>query len=98
MMSMTSVQKQEIVEQKLDEKFNAVFLIDGKTHRFTKESLYCLDQDSRFRKFFVRIIVNKWFDRFITFCIVVNSLLLASKEYYENYDAKYDSLWNKILD
>jgi len=75
-----------------------VFIIDGKKHHFTKKSLFCLDQHSRIRQFFVRIMVNKWFDRFITFCIVINSLLLASKEYNENYDATYDSPWNDIND
>ena len=43
-------------------------------------------------------MVNKWFDRFITLCIILNSILIASKEYEENYDVNYDSSWNKVLD
>lgn len=35
-------------------------------------------------------MVNKWFDRFITLCIIINSLMLASKEFDEKYDEKYD--------
>jgi hypothetical protein len=42
--------------------------------------------------------VNRWFDAFITFCIIVNSGLLASKEYNMNYDARYISIWNEFLD
>ena len=43
-------------------------------------------------------MINKWFDRFITFCILANSLLLATKEYRENYDGEYESSWNKTLE
>lgn len=43
-------------------------------------------------------MVNKWFDRFITLCIILNSILIATKEYESNYDVNYDSNWNKILD
>ena len=43
-------------------------------------------------------MVNNWFDRFITFCIILNSILLASKEYEENYDSNYNSSWNKTLE
>ena len=44
------------------------------------------------------MITNKWFDRFITLSILINSALLASKEYEENYDANYVSNWNEFLD
>ncbi len=50
------------------------------------------------RKLCVAVIVNRWFDAFITFCILVNSCLLASKEYNGNYDTKYVSVWNDFLD
>ena len=43
-------------------------------------------------------MLNKWFDRFIIFCIVVNSAILASKEYDQNYDVHYNSSWNQISD
>ena len=43
-------------------------------------------------------MVNKWFDRFITLCIIINSILLATKEYQENYDASYKSSWNMTLE
>ena len=43
-------------------------------------------------------MVNKWFDRFITGAIVINSILLASKEFEDKYDTSYVSAWNSILD
>ena len=46
----------------------------------------------------VVLMVNKWFDRFITLCIIVNSALLASKEFRDKYDPSYDSQWNEILE
>ena len=50
------------------------------------------------RRFFVRIMTNKWFDRFITICIIVNSILLAMKEYRSNYDPDYESSYNDFLE
>ena len=50
------------------------------------------------RRFFVRIMTNKWFDRFITICIIVNSILLAMKEYRSNYDPDYESSYNDLLE
>ena len=50
-----------------------------------------MTQESRLRKFFVRVIVNDWFDRFIIVCILANSLCLASKEYHDKYDVSYES-------
>ena len=50
------------------------------------------------RRVFVRIMTNKWFDRFITFCIIVNSILLAQKEYRSNYDPDYESSYNQFLE
>ena len=52
---------------------------------------------SVFRQKFVQIMVNKWFDRFITFCIILNSLLLASQQYDKNYNVTFESKWNNIL-
>jgi len=43
-------------------------------------------------------MANPWFDRFITLCILINSLLLASKEFEKNYDPNYHSTWNETLE
>ena len=75
-----------------------MYYIGGNTYRFSLCSLFCLSASNRFRYIIVHIMVNKWFDRFITLCIILNSLLLASKEYESNYDAEYVSEWNQVLD
>ena len=41
---------------------------------------------------------NVWFDRFLTFCIVVNSIMLTTKEYESNYDVSYFSERNNVLE
>ena len=43
-------------------------------------------------------MVNVWFERFIILNILLNSLLLASKQYDMNYNANFDSRWNEWLD
>lgn len=96
--STSSSTKIKEFERQLNERFHAVFEIDGETYLFTKKSLWCLDQNSAFRYFFVRVIVNKWFDRFITLCIVINSIMLACKQYDENYDASFKSTLNATLE
>ena len=85
---------------KLEEvwKPSGVFTVKGKAHFYSRKSCCCLGDTVLFRKFCVAVMVNKWFDRFITFCIVINSGLLASKDYRENYDTSYDSPWNAMLE
>ena len=46
----------------------------------------------------ITIVMNKWFDRFITSSIILNSILLATKDYKGNYDEEYESSWNDALD
>ena len=82
----------------LQEKFNGVFNVGKERYLFDKHSLHCLGQNNKFRACCVHIIVNKWFDRFITVCILINSAMLASKEYEGNYDANFTSEWNTLLD
>ena len=68
------------------QRFHAIYKIGDKTYRYTIKSLFCLGPKNGLRVLLVHIMVNKWFDRFITLCIILNSLLLASKEYEMNYD------------
>lgn len=81
-----------------EHQFNAVFTVNGVEYLYMRRSLFCLGQSNSLRKLLVHIMVNKWFDRFITLCIILNSILLASKEYEQNYDADYVSEWNDVLD
>ena len=73
-------------------------MVNEVKHKFAFKSLNCMGEQNKFRKLCVHIMVNKWFDRFITLCIILNSILLASKEYDDKYDASYKSNWNTVLD
>ncbi len=82
-----------------EEQFHGVFFVGENKYLLSRTSCICrLSQDNILRLKFVALMVNKWFDRFITFCILANSILLASQEYDENYNAKYESKWNNTLD
>ncbi len=74
-----------------------VFKVDGEEHMYSKSFCGC-SSESRIRVFCVNVMLNKWFDRFITASIVINSVLLATKEYKENYDTGYVSSWNELLE
>ena len=43
-------------------------------------------------------MLRKSFDIFITVCIIINSLLLASKNYRDYYDIDFVSVWNEVLE
>ena len=79
-------------------KNNGVFYVKDKEYQFSVKSLYCLGSRSKFRVLCVKIMINPWFDRFITLCIILNSILLASKEFDKKYNEKYESTWNNLLD
>ena len=81
-----------------DDLLEGIFVVSGAEHAYAKKSCCCLGSNLLFRKLCVIIMVNTWFDRFITFCIILNSILLASKEYEENYDPTYKSSWNETLE
>ena len=42
--------------------------------------------------------MNSWFDHFITMCIILNSCLLASRDYRGNYNPNFESDWNAKID
>lgn len=90
--------KNKAFELELLQRFYAVYEFDGELYQFSLKSLFCMGQDSAARYFFVRVIVNKWFDRFVTLCIILNSIMLASKEYNNNYDKGYESPRNAVLE
>ena len=81
-------------ERLLEEKFHAVFIVDSMKHLLIKVSLHCLGPKNKLRVLCVHILFKKWFDHFITSCIIVNSILLATKQYEGNYDGGFHSSWN----
>ena len=61
-------------------------------------SFFFLDGKNAFRRICVTIDESPWFNHIITGCILVNSGLLASKLYDENYDPNFESRWNDLLE
>ena len=76
------------------DRYSAKFRVGGKLFMYKTKSCLCLDRYNGIRELAVKIMVNKWFDRFITLCILLNSALLASKKYDENYNPNFESSWN----
>lgn len=60
-----------------DHSKEAVFKAFGKTFKYAKTSLYIFDELNPFRVACVKTIAHPWFDRFILFLILLNSLVLA---------------------
>ena len=59
----------------------SLFVAHGKTHQFSKRSLFLFKNNNIFRRAVVWIITHKRFDHIIVFLILVNALLLGIKDY-----------------
>ena len=57
------------------------FFCHGKTYRYSKESLSFLTNRHKFRRVLVWIITWNWFESFIIFSIVANSIILGMMDY-----------------
>lgn len=73
----------------------SVFYVHGKSHTFSKRSLFVFSNNNRFRRAVVWIITHKRFDHIIVFLILVNALLLGIKDYT---DPLNESRRNQIID
>ena len=74
-----------------------MFDVHGKTVLRDKRSLYIFDRDFKIRYAFVWFVEWQWFDRFITFVILLNSLLLAFTDYQERVEPEYVSPRNEFF-
>lgn len=52
-----------------------------KWEKFAPHSLCCLTKHHRFRMWMIHVYLHPWFDRFIVFLILVNSLFLGIYDY-----------------
>ena len=84
-------------EKKIMLRHNGVFDVHGKTVLRDKKSLFIFDRDWRLRIGFVWFVEWCWFDRFITFVILLNSLLLAFTDYQERVEPSYVSPRNEFF-
>ena len=84
-------------DEMLRAKGNAVYRFHGRQIIKMKKSLFIFDRDTAIRKAFVWFVEWQWFDRFITFVILLNSLLLAFTDYQERVDPEYVSPRNQLF-
>lgn len=63
------------------DKLHGYFEVHGKKVTYAKRSLFILGDTNYLRKKIVWLIEWKWFDRFITFVILLNSIMLAMQDY-----------------
>ena len=75
-----------------------MFEVQNKKYLFVKKTCFCCTQHNIVRKNIASIVLHKWFEKFITACIFINSILLTTREYRNKYDPDYESKWNKIVD
>ena len=77
------------------------FEVHGKVHHFSPRSLFCLTEKNRCRQLVVWLITWNIFDHFITVVILVNSVILAMRDYGDRLyapDYGYVSEKNIVLD
>ncbi|ETV99148.1 hypothetical protein H310_08552 [Aphanomyces invadans] len=51
------------------------------TGKFQRTSLGCLTTKHPLRRICIKIVTWKWFDRFIVFCVVFNTVILGLTDY-----------------
>ena len=79
-------------------KWHGVYRYHGKPMILRdKRSLYLFDRDFKIRKAAVWFVEWPWFDRFITFVILLNSLLLAFTDYQERIEPDFVSPRNELF-
>jgi hypothetical protein len=57
------------------------FFANGKWEKLAEKSVFCLTKENCFRMIMVNIYMHPWFDNFIVFLILVNSLFLGIYDY-----------------
>ena len=77
---------------------NAVFMVQNKRKFLMKKTCFCLGGDSLIRKVLAKIVLNSYFDDFVTLCITINSAMIASRDYTQKKDVDYESSWNDLVE
>jgi len=71
----------------------------GDTRFYEVRSLYCLSYNNCLRKKIIWLVTWNYFDHFITFVILINSIMLGIKDYQGRLEGEeYVSCWNENLD
>lgn len=72
-----------------------MFYFHGRWYQFSSKSLFFMDKNNKVRRCCVWLLTHKFFDRFIIFLIVVNSIMLGIKDYS---DADNKSVRNQVIE
>lgn len=77
----------------------AVFKAFGKTFKYAKTSLWVFDELNPIRVACVKTIAHPWFDRFILFLILLNSLVLALTDWSViDKDPNSENVWRPVAE
>ena len=57
-----------------------------------------MGEKSLLRKTLAKIVLNKYFDDFLTICIVINSVMIALRDYTSKKDSEHESSWNDLVE
>lgn len=98
--------REEILKEQNEVAKTAALTFEGAEYNFHGEptyfsptSLFCLSEQNVIRRRIVWLITWAWFDRVITIVIVINSVLLAIRDYTDRLEGpEYASPWNDRLD
>jgi len=85
------------VKQSIRNDNDAKYNYHGKTQVFDRRSLFLFAEQNCLRKKLVWLIEWRWFDYFITVCIIINSILLACQDYQGVLEKDYVSERNALL-
>lgn len=85
----------------IQRKFKGIFIMHGYLdekgkvidYEYSRTSLFCLTDQNKCRIAFVWLMTWKWFDGFITFAILLNSIMLATTDYQIRLEPDYESNW-----
>ena len=65
----------------------------GKKYKFSKNSLFIMDRKNKLRKAVIRMVVHPYFENFVLFCIIANSISLSFYDY-----SKRNEYGNSIIE
>ena len=63
-----------------------------------KKTCHCLGPKSLLRRTLANLVLNKYFDDFVSICIVINSVMIALRDYTSKLDSEHESSWNDLVE
>lgn len=63
-----------------------------------KKTCHCLGPKSLLRRTLANLVLNKYFDDFVSICIVINSVMIALRDYTSKKDSEHESSWNDLVE